>query len=652
MSESQLSVGVDVGGTFTDLAAIAPDGGVRITKVLTQPRDQSGGVMDALASLGEPGARVRRLVHGTTAVTNLLLERTGARVALCATSGHTDVLHLRRQDRAALYDLSAHHPAPLVERAHAVAVPERMGPDGVVRALAPDAIAVVVDAVRALAPEAVAVSLLHAYAHDAHERALADALEAALPDVDVVRSSVVHPEIREYERTSTTVAEAYARPRVRRYLERLGQRLAEGGFPAPGVMTSGGGVRAAHEASRSAAALALSGPAGGVVGAAAVLRALDLPLGLTIDIGGTSADVGLVMDGEALVESGGEVAGVPIALPRVLVETVSAGGGSIGWVDDAGALRVGPRSAGAEPGPAAFGRGGTQATVTDAHLLLGHLGAVRLSGGVRLDADASATALRALAERLGQTADGAERVARAMLAAADAAMARALRRVSVERGLDPRGMVLVAFGGGGPLHACALAERLGMRRVLVPPHAGVLSAVGLASAPERREALTSVMRDAATLDGAAIAALMGELTARAGAGAEQRTWARARYAGQGHELEIPMHAGDDGAALGVRFAEAHARRVGFTLPRAVEIVSARHAASTAGPAASFARTEAAAVEGTRRADGGAVIVDAGGAVPAVVRGPATIVLPDATALVPPGWTARALDVGGWLEEAA
>ncbi|GLC26327.1 hydantoinase/oxoprolinase family protein [Roseisolibacter agri] len=648
---SGLSVGVDVGGTFTDLAAIAPDGGVRITKVLTQPCDQSGGVMDALAALGEPGARVQRLVHGTTAVTNLLLERTGARVALCATAGHTDVLHLRRQDRAALYDLSAHHPAPLVERAHAVAVPERMGPDGVVRALELDAIAEVVEAVRALAPEAVAVSLLHAYAHDAHERALADALEAALPDVDVVRSSVLHPEIREYERTSTTVAEAYARPRVRRYLERLGQRLTEGGFPAPGVMTSGGGVRAAHEASRSAAALALSGPAGGVVGAAAVLRALDLPLGLTIDIGGTSADVGLVMDGEALVESGGEVAGVPIALPRVLVETVSAGGGSIGWVDDAGALRVGPRSAGAEPGPAAFGRGGTQATVTDAHLLLGHLGAVRLSGGVHLDVGAATTALRALAERLGQAADGAARVARAMLAAADAAMARALRRVSVERGLDPRGMVLVAFGGGGPLHACALAERLGMRRVLVPPHAGVLSAVGLASAPERREALTSVMRDAATLDGAAMAALVGELTARAGAGAEHRTWARARYAGQGHELEIPVQAGDDGAALAARFSEAHARRVGFTLPRAVEIVSARHAASTVGPAARFARTDATATESVQRADGAAVIVDAGGPVPALVRGPATIVLPDATALVPAGWTARALDVGGWMVEA-
>jgi N-methylhydantoinase A len=225
-------------------------------------------------------------------------------------------------------------------------------------------------------------------------------------------------------------------------------------------------------------------------------------------------------------------------------------------------------------------------------------------------------------------------------------MARALRRVSVERGLDPRRMVLVAFGGGGPLHACALAERMGMRRVLVAPHAGVLSAVGLAAAPDRREALASVMRDAASLDAAEVAALVDALAARAGAGAERRTWVRARYAGQGHELEVPVLPGDDGTALAARFAEAHASRVGFTLPRAVEVVSARHAASTAGAEPRFGRTSARADAGR-----GAVVVDAGGPVPATVTGPATIVLPDATAMVPAGWTARALDVGGWLVEA-
>jgi N-methylhydantoinase A len=656
------SVGVDVGGTFTDLAAIDADGRIATAKVLTRPADQSLGVLDAidaLATLDAPGAAagpVARLVHGTTAVTNLLLERTGARVVLCATAGHTDVLHLRRQDRASLYDLAVQHPAPLVPRALTVAVAERMGADGVVRALDAEGIADAVAAVRALEPEAVAVSLLHAYAHDGHERRLAEALAAALPAIDVVRSSEVHPEIREYERTATTVAEAYARPRVRRYLERLTGRLVERGHPAPGVMTSGGGVRTAMEASRTAAALALSGPAGGVVGAAAVLRALSESAALTIDIGGTSADVGLVLDGEPLVEGAGEVAGVPLALPRVLVETVSAGGGSIGWVDEGGALRAGPRSAGAEPGPAAFGRGGTEATVTDAHLVLGHLGAERMSGGVRLDVALAERALGALATHLGTGGGdaGVPRVARALIAIADAAMARALRRVSVERGLDPRTMVLVAFGGGGPLHACGLAARLGMRRVLVPPHAGVLSAVGLAAAPDRREALTSVMRPASELDGAAVATLVEVLAGRAGAGAERRTWVRARYAGQGHELEIPVEGGDDGLALAARFAAQHARRTGFTLPREVEIVGARHAASTPGASPRFARSGPLLSVATSdlRGTGGRpiVVVDGGASVPERVRGPAVLVLPDATALVPGGWTARALEIGGWLLE--
>jgi N-methylhydantoinase A len=390
-----------------------------------------------------------------------------------------------------------------------------------------------------------------------------------------------------------------------------------------------------------------------------VCAALGVADALTLDIGGTSADVGLVLGAEPLIESGGEVAGVPIALPRVLVETVSAGGGSIGWVDDAGALRVGPRSAGAEPGPAAFGRGGREATVTDAHVLLGHLGADHLSGGVRLDADAASGAVRALAMRLGERPDGdgdATRVARAMLAGADAAMARALRRVSVERGVDPRGLVLVAFGGGGPLHACALAERMGMTRVLVPPHAGVLSAVGLALAPDRREAVTSVVREAADVSTAEVARLLATLSARAAGvpGARRRTWVRARYVGQGHEVEVPVEAGDDGAALAARFAALHEARAGFTLPRAVELVSARHSATAEGAVARFARraVPGALAPTPARADGGSVVVDVGGGVPAAVRGPATIVLADATLLVPAGWTARALDLGGWMVEVA
>jgi N-methylhydantoinase A len=342
------------------------------------------------------------------------------------------------------------------------------------------------------------------------------------------------------------------------------------------------------------------------------------------------------------------VAGVPIALPRVLVETVSAGGGSLGWADDAGALRAGPRSAGARPGPAAFGRGGVEATVTDAHVVLGHIGQGQFQGGVQIDAAAAHRAVEALGRRVGS--DDSRRVARALIAAADASMARALRRVSVERGVDPRSCVVVAFGGGGPLHACDLASQIGARRVLVPPHAGVLSAVGLALAPMRREAIGSVMRRATTLDAVALAGVRSSLGIRAGGAAtdERRLWLRARYVGQGHELEVAVHEGDDGATVARRFGDLHATRVGFTLPLDVEVVSARLTSSAAGAQAHFARPSRVGAVAFA-ADG--VPIDDGLSLEATVRGPATIALPDATLSVAGGWTARALPLGGWMVEA-
>jgi N-methylhydantoinase A len=646
------SVGIDVGGTYTDLAAVGTDGAIEARKVLSTPHDQSEGVAQSLDAFGAPGSVVQRVAHGTTVVTNLLLERRGARVVLCATRGATDLLELRRQDRAALYDLSAQHPPPLVDADRVVAVEERRTARGIRVALSADEARRVADAVAALEPEIVVVSLLHAYEDDTHERAIADAIARRLPGVDVVRGAAVLPEIREYERTATAVAEGYARPRVSRYLEHLSARLATGGYPGPDVMTSGGGMRSAAEGSQAAASLALSGPAGGVVGAAAVLRAAGLSQALTIDIGGTSADAGLILDGEPLVEPGGSVAGVPIALPRVLVETVSAGGGSIAWIDDGGALRVGPRSAGAVPGPVAFGRGGTQPTVTDAHIVLERLDATQLSGGVVLDARAARAAVGALARRLGATG---ERTADAIVAIADAAVARALRRVSVERGVDPRSCALVAFGGGGPLHACALADLLGMRTILVPPHAGVLSALGLAIAPERREAAASVMRAAAgvgakefrvRLEALAAAATSGRLPAR-GRGERGRVprliWhARVRYAGQGHELDVPCAPGDGGPAIAERFTRLHARRYGFTLERPVEIVAVRVAAVGAPVSVKFRAAK-------RAAPGSRSRTSASGP-KAVVRGPRVITLDDATMVVARGWTARTLPIGGWMME--
>jgi N-methylhydantoinase A len=626
MTAEPAAAGVDVGGTFTDLVAIASDGAVHARKVLTTPADQGVAVADALSALGDRAGKVERVVHGTTVVTNLLLERAGARVVLCATEGATDILELRRQDRASLYDLSARHPESLVAAADVVAVRERVSANGVVTVLGADEAERVAASIAALKPEIVAVALLHSYAFPEHEQLLGDVLRRRLPDVEVVLSCEVLPEPREYERTATTAAEAYARPRVAAYLRRLEARLAEVGAPAPSVMTSSGGSRTASEASRHAASLALSGPAGGVVGAAHVARRAGISRALTIDIGGTSADAGLIVDGAPLVEAGGSVAGVPIALPRVVVETVSAGGGSIAWIDPGGALRVGPRSAGAEPGPAAFGRGGTLPTVTDAHVVLGHIGIQGLSGGLQVDVDAARSAIAALARALDTDP---VRVAGALLDVVDAEMARALRRVSVERGIDPRSCTLVAFGGGGPLHACSLAARLSMTRVFVPPHAGVLSAYGLAIAVQRRESIVAVGREATLLDAEAVSAVMRELRERAGQGAVREYFARARYEGQGHELEVAFDTGDDGAALAGRFEMLHRERYGFGLELPVVVVTARHSASDPG------REPGVAKQGGRGE---------------AITGPRVIPLDDATLRVAEGWTATPQREGGWMLE--
>jgi N-methylhydantoinase A len=639
---SGTSVGIDVGGTYTDLVAVGADGEAAARKVPSTPHDQSGGVMAALAELGAHPASIARLIHGTTVATNALLERSGAIVALCTTEGFEDLLELRRQDRAALYDLSRHHPPPLVPPDRCIPVPERIAPEGVLRALLPECAERVARAVAALGVGSVAVSLLHSYRDPAHERCLAGAITAACPGVDVVLGSETLAEIREFERTATTVAEAYLRPVVSRYLHRLADRLGGEGYPAPAVMTSSGGVLRAAEAGRHAASLALSGPAGGVVGAALVARLAGFEQALTIDIGGTSADVGLMLDGAPLVESGGEVAGVPIALPRVLVETVSAGGGSIGWIDDGGALRVGPRSAGAEPGPAAFGRGGTEPTVTDAHIVLGNVRQRALSGGITADFAAARRAVERLSGPLGA---GVERVAAAMIAAADASMARALRRVSVERGIDPRGGVLVAFGGGGGLHACGLAEQLGMRRILVPPFAGVLSALGLAVAAERRDAIASVMQHARAISEDGVREICEGLASNIPAAQEQKWWARARYVGQGHELEVAIWPGIAGDTIAQRFASVHAARYGFTLELPVEIVSARYAALGERMPVMLRR------RGTHRWSPDAPR-DTGGELEMTVRGPMAVALPDATMLVADGWSARALPIGGWMMERA
>src|SRR6184192_4669761 len=564
-----MRVGVDVGGTFTDLVALTPDGAIEVRKVATTPDDPAVGMFRALDALaggrGAPAPAAQRapavagaprppaielLVHGTTIATNALLERRGARVVLVTTRGFEDLLWLRRQDRAALYDLARDHAPPLVARTDVLGLAERIGPAGVQEPLSDAEVARVVAAVQALAPESVAVALLFAFRHPEHERRIAAALRGALGDVPVAASHEVLPVFREFERFSTTTVEAYLRPKVSSYLARL-EREARSRIGTLRVMTSAGGTLAPAAAACRAAALALSGPAGGVVGARLVGAALGLSELLTLDMGGTSADASLVTGGAAVHDGGGgggvggAVAGVPLALPSILIETVSAGGGSIARLDQGGALKVGPQSAGAVPEPACYGRGGTRPTVTDACLALGWLDAATpLADELRLDAGAAERAVAALGDAAGSDPTA---IACGIVAVASAVMARALRRVSVARGLDPRRMALVAFGGAGPLFGCALADALGMRTLVIPPHPGVLSALGLAAAAERVDVLASFHRPLDQLDARDIGRAYGPILeegARQVPGAACSRFADCRFAGQGYEVTVPVTEND------------------------------------------------------------------------------------------------------------
>ena len=652
-------VGVDVGGTFTDLVAVRPDGSLEIRKVASTPSDPSLGLFQALDALGTPQSPIPIdvLIHGTTVATNALLERRGARVALVTTAGFEDVLWLRRQDRAALYDLARDHPPPLVMRADVVGVRERMGPHGVIGALSSSEIARVTARIKELAPESVAIALLFAFRHPEHERQLAAAIRNELPDLAVATSHEVLPVFREYERTSTTTAEAYLRPTVASYVTRTAATAKQHGVRALRIMTSSGGTLAPDQAAVRAASLALSGPAGGVVGAGLVGAALGVGDLLTLDMGGTSADASLITSGVALTEGAETVAGVPLALPAILIETVSAGGGSIAAVDEGGALRVGPRSAGAVPGPACYGRGGTEPTVTDACLVLGWLDAeYRLADAVRLDRSAPERAIATLGSDVARVAAGIVQVSTAV-------MARALKRVSVARGIDPREMALLPFGGAGPLFGCALADSLGMSRVIVPPHPGVLSALGLAAAPERVDVLASLHRALADVRDGDLHRAFQPLLAAAARDLPNASLARfvdCRFAGQGYEVTVPAPR-DDAAAIASTFQAAHRARHGHADPeQPVELVNLRVVAEKPARVAVESGTgRTKAVRGPRPIvlrDGKSVGAEvwALGQIAAGthVRGPAILAGVDATALVEPGWHGVVHPTGAVLLERA
>src|SRR3954447_1151717 len=487
-------LGVDVGGMFTD--AVVFDGAeLHTAKSPSTPDDVSRGVLAAVEAVLErvdaDAADVEVFAHGMTVGTNALLTESGARTALVATEGFTDVLEVARQNRPDLYRLCAPKPVALVPRDLRLGARERIGPQGEIDSLDDDEVERIVGAVRDSGAESVALCLLFSYLDDRHERAIAERLRAELPDVHVSASHEVLPQFREYERASTTVVDAYLSPLLGRYLDRLSRSCDDLGLPAPMIMKSSGGVAPTAEAARAGAWSVLSGPAGGAVGAAVIAELSGGGDAVGIDMGGTSCDVCVVEGARVRRTDSREISGRVIQLPMVDVHTVGAGGGSIGWRDLGGALRVGPRSAGADPGPACYGRGGSEPTVTDANLVLGSLDAgAPLAGGVELDLDAARAALRALGEELGlddlETAEGIVRVA-------NQEMVRALRVVTVERGVDPRAFALLPFGGAGPLHAASLAAELEIDRILCPRASGVLSALGLVASERRRDTARTVM---------------------------------------------------------------------------------------------------------------------------------------------------------------
>jgi N-methylhydantoinase A len=647
-------LGVDVGGTFTDLVALV-EGRLITAKVPTTPRNQARGVVAALEIVRPAVGAVASLAHGSTVATNALLERRGARTALVTTEGFRDVIEIGRQNRPALYDLTRDRPPALVPRELRFTVRERMGPDGVLVPLDGESVRAAVDACREAGVEAVAVCLLFGFLHPEHERRVGEALREALPGVQISLSSEVLPEFREYERCSTTVCNSYLAPRLGAYLERLADEVAALGLPSPLVMQSSGGVAEIETAAVHAASCLLSGPAGGVVGAAWVAGLSGFRDLLTFDMGGTSTDVAPVLEGTVRTTTESVVAGVPVKLPMVDVHTVSAGGGSIAWVDAGGALRVGPRSAGADPGPAAYGRGGTEPTVTDANLYLGYLpDGAELGGEVRLDRGKAEAALRRVGARLGL---GSEEAARGIIRVADAEMTRALRVISIERGLDPRELTLVAFGGAGGLHACSLAEELDIGRILVPLAAGVLSALGLAISELRRDRVRPLLAELEGVDPAEVEACFAGLEADVRgqlAGDARLSLARLadlRYKGQSFELTVGA---EDLEGMASRFHAAHERRYAYRMEdEVVELVNLRLVATVP-------REEPELSEASSRRDGSPrrrpACVDGGwreldvhdrGAlgVGSELDGPAVVEFAESTLLVRPGWRATVDEIG-------
>ncbi len=644
MANSNTIIAVDTGGTFTDLVRLGPQGFARL-KVPSTPSDPAEAVLDGIASLVDPGVRFA-LVHGSTVATNALLERKGARVHLVTNRGFEDVIEIGRQNRPQLYALVGHRPPPTVDRDARIGVSGRLDAQG--RELEPlDSTECSELLERLRDAESVAICLLHSYANSVHEETLAETLSGLRAPLSV--SSRILPEYREFERTSTTVVNAYVGPRMRTYLGRLHEEADATRFR---IMGSNGGTLGVARARAEPVHTVLSGPAGGVVGALAWGTHLGRTNLITFDMGGTSTDVSLC-PGRLLHTRELQIGGQPVAVPVIDIHTVGAGGGSIARLDAGGALKVGPESAGAAPGPICYGRGGKDVTVTDADVFLGRLPDDAFLGDETLDREGITGPLAGLAQALGT---GAEEAAAGVLAVAETAMVRALRVISVERGFDPVDFTLVAFGGAGGLHAAPLAEALGAHHVMVPPDPGLLSAFGMLVAPVTRTIVRTLLSSTenpaleqqietalAETEVEARRLLQEEMDATEALSVSQ--WVEARYRGQSFELRVPARGWLGG------FHAAHLARYGYERRDAVvEVVTVRTEAEAAGPFAPLPTLEPATEPAPERTHGvwiagpgwveGRRVARSALRAGHQVQGPAVITEYSGTVWVPLGWRAR------------
>ena len=597
-------LGVDVGGTFTDLALYDTDTDrLEFAKTPSTPVNQALGVAAGIRELmerhGVSPDRIDFFIHGTTVATNTLLERKGAKTALIVTAGFRDVLQIGRQDRPDLYDWRIRRSDPLVPRHLRFEAQERVLHTGDVQTpLDEETLEDIISRVKAANVDAVAVCLLHSYANPEHEQAIGDAIRRELPDIPVSLSHEILPEFKEYERMSTTTINAYVAPVMERYLRRLEQSIADVGLKSDlYIMQSNGGTMGAETAIDRPVHTILSGPAAGVIGAVAIAQQAGKPNSISIDMGGTSFDVSLSYKGEVRRTQESELERLPVKVPMVDIHTLGAGGGSIAWIDPGGALRVGPQSAGADPGPACYGNGGIEATVTDANLVLGRLGASSLLGGtMTLDVDLARQVIaERIADPLGLTV---EEAAEGIVQVVNASMVKGIRVVSVSKGYDPREFSLVAFGGAGPLHASELADEMDIPSVLVPVAPGVTSALGLLMADLRHDFAQTVLKPGSELSSTEITNWYEQLESQAmeqmsreGVPSEDVSLVRAadaRYVGQGYELEVIAASGklDQGDVEDImeRFHEAHIRNYGYaSRDNPVEVVNLRVTALASMP---------------------------------------------------------------------